>query len=64
MTDTPTITLWEWVNPQEFSPENGWVEDMVHSGRLRERTFQQEWWPPSDTSDGPLCPVWVEVTDE
>jgi hypothetical protein len=63
MTDTPTLTLWEWVNPQEFSPENGWVEDMIHCGRLRERTFKrpETYGELIGVFEGPA--IWVEVTD-
>ena len=31
-----TITVYEWVNPSEFTPENGWVQDLIESGRLKE----------------------------
>ena len=63
---TETTTLYEWVNPAEFTPENGWVQDMIDSGRLRERTFRRPDWygdrPGGDATE-PLS-MWVEVTDE
>ena len=67
-----TTTLYEWVNPAEFTPENGWVQDLIDGGRLRERTFRLDVYCARTGDVHPCCPVcpdsdrvesWIEVTD-